>query len=222
MGAVIDVDEVRGRLDGVRSRIEATGRDVTVVAVTKGFGIDAVEAAVAVGLRDVGENQAQQLVAKAEHERLPPGVRWHFLGPVQRNKVGRLAPHVHLWHALDRPEAGQAIARHRPGAAVLVQVNVSGAANRPGCTWDEAPALVDDLRAVGLDVRGLMAVASKDLDRARDEFGRLAALRGELGLAELSMGMSGDLEVALEAGATIVRLGTVLFGPRPSAAGGGA
>ena len=213
----MDATDVRARLDGVRARIRASGRDdgsVTVVAVTKGFGADAVAAAVELGLPDVGENQAQSLLAKVEAG-VPDGLRWHFLGPVQRNKVGRLAPHVHLWHALDRVDAGHAIARHRPGAAVLVQVNVSGATNRPGCTWDEAAALVDGLRSDGLEVRGLMAVASRDVERARDELGRLAGLRSALGLAELSMGMSDDLEVALEAGATIVRLGTALFGPRP-------
>jgi pyridoxal phosphate enzyme (YggS family) len=213
------VEDVRRRLDEVRARIAACGRDdgsVTIVAVTKGFGVEAVEAAAAVGLFDVGENQAQQLVAKAESGRVPAGVRWHFLGPVQRNKVGKLAPHVHLWQAVDRREAGESIARHRPAARVLVQVNVSGAANRPGCTWSDAPGLVEGLRGVGLDVQGLMGVASRG-DAARDELGRLAGLRTELGLAELSMGMSDDLEVALEAGATIVRLGTALFGPRPTA-----
>jgi uncharacterized pyridoxal phosphate-containing UPF0001 family protein len=158
------VDDVARRLDQVRARIAACGRDdgsVTVVAVTKGFGVEAVEAAAAAGLPDVGENQAQQLVAKVGTGRVPDGVRWHFLGPVQRNKVGRLAPLVHLWQAVDRVEAGAAIARHQPGGRVLVQVNVSGAANRPGCGWDEAPGLVAGLRSQGLDVRGLMAVASK-------------------------------------------------------------
>jgi pyridoxal phosphate enzyme (YggS family) len=213
------VDDVARRLDQVRARIAACGRDdgsVTVVAVTKGFGVEAVEAAAAAGLPDVGENQAQQLLAKAATGRVPDGVRWHFLGPVQRNKVGRLAPFVQLWQAVDRTEAGAAIARHQPGGRVLVQVNVSGAANRPGCGWDEAPGLVAGLRSQALEVRGLMAVASKGA-AAAGELRRLAALRDELGLDELSMGMSDDLEVALEAGATIVRLGTALFGPRPAA-----
>jgi pyridoxal phosphate enzyme (YggS family) len=211
------VTDVRSRLEEVRARLARCGRDdgsVTVVAVTKGFDVGAVEQAVEVGLPDVGENQAQQLLAKVATGRVPEAARWHFLGPVQRNKVGRLAPHVHLWHAVDRLEAGAAIARHRPGALVLVQVNLSGAADRPGCTWAEAPELVAGLQAEGLQVRGLMGVASQG-DAAGGEFAQLAALRSELGLAELSMGMSGDLEVALQAGATIVRLGTALFGPRP-------
>ena len=203
-------------LSAVRARIAATGRDpddVTIVAVTKGFGADAVRAAVDAGLLDVGENQAQQLLAKVD-DGVPAGVRWHFLGPVQRNKVKKLAPHVTLWHGIDRPAAGQELARHRPDAAVLVQVNRAGDPARPGCGWDAAPALVEDLRSRGLAVRGLMGVATRGGD-ARHEFRRLATLRRELGLDELSIGMSGDLEVAVEEGATIVRIGSALFGPRP-------
>ena len=203
-------------LAAVRTRIAATGRDpddVLVVAVTKGFGADAVRAAVDAGLPDVGENQAQQLLAKVEAG-VPSGTRWHFLGPVQRNKVKKLAPHVALWHALDRDAAGAEVARHRPGAAVLVQVNVAGDAARPGCSWADAAGLAGRLRDEGLDVRGLMGVAARG-PGARDQFRRLAALRDELGLRELSMGMSGDLEVAVEEGATIVRIGSALFGPRP-------
>ena len=203
-------------LTEIRARIASTGRDpdsVRIVAVTKGFGVDAVHRAVGAGLVDVGENQAQQLLAKVEAG-APPGVRWHFLGPVQRNKVKGLAPHVVLWHGIDRPAAGAEVARHRPGAAVLVQVNVSGNDDRPGCRWDDAAPLVEELRALGLEVRGLMGVASRG-DGAREQFRRLAVLRDDLGLAELSMGMSGDLEVAVEEGATIVRIGSALFGPRP-------
>lgn len=203
-------------LTSVRSRIASAGRDpdqITIVAVTKGFGVDVVRAAAAAGLHDVGENQAQQLLAKVA-DGVPVETRWHFLGPVQRNKVKKLSPHVTLWHGIDRAVAGAEVARHRPGAAVLVQVNVSGHDARPGCSWEAAGPLVDRLRDEGLDVRGLMGVASPG-DGARAEFRRLAALRDDLGLDELSMGMSGDLEVAVEEGATILRIGSALFGPRP-------
>ena len=203
-------------LTAVRSRIASTGRDpddVTIVAVAKGFGADAVHRAVAAGLRDVGENQAQELLAKVD-QGVPTETRWHFLGAVQRNKVRKLAPHVTLWHGIDRDAAGEELARHRPAAPVLVQVNLSGDPARPGCRWADAGGLVDRLRATGLSVRGLMGVATRGGD-ARAEFRRLAALRDELGLDELSMGMSGDLEVAVEEGATIVRVGAALFGPRP-------
>lgn len=207
---------VAANLEGARRRMrdaagEAADR-VRVVAVTKGFGADAVDAARRAGLVDVGENYAPELLGKWVE-----GLRWHFLGAVQRNKVKALAPKVDLWQGLDRPAAGAEIARRAPGAAVLVQVNLAGDPHRNGCSFAEAPGLVDTLRGDGLDVRGLMGVAPEGPPDtvARPLFRRLAGLAHELGLAEVSMGMTADLEVAVQEGATMVRLGTALFGPRP-------
>ena len=210
-------EDLGERVARVRQRVASAAgtRPVTVVAVTKGFGPGTVRAARAAGLDDLGESYGQELVAKASAG--GEGCRWHYLGAVQRRKVRTLAPLVHLWQSVDRAAAGAEIARHAPGARVLVQVNVTGREGRHGCSWDAAPALVDELRAVGLDVRGLMAVA--DQDEPRPQFRRLAELARRLGLEELSMGMSGDFEVALEEGSTMVRVGRVLFGPRPAAAG---
>jgi hypothetical protein len=209
--------EVAARLAEVRGRIAGAGGDpgaVTVVAVTKGFGPEAVVAATGAGLWDIGENYAQELLAKASQA--PDGVRWHFLGPVQRNKVAGLAPHVALWQGLDRPAAGEAIARRSPGARVLLQVNVSGEATKAGCPPEDAPGLLDELRRLPLEVAGLMAVgAAGKPEEARAGFRALALLARRTGLRELSMGMSGDLEVAVEEGATMVRIGRSLFGPRP-------
>ena len=206
---------VAAKLDLARQRIRsAGGTDVRIVAVTKGFGPDAVAAALQAGLTDLGENYADELAAKWEE-----GPRWHFLGAVQRNKVRALADKVDLWQGIDREAAGREIAKRAPGAHVLVQVNLSGDPRRNGCTFADAPALVERLRAVGLDVQGVMGVApagSADApEAARQPFRRLAALAASLGLPEVSMGMTGDLEVAVQEGATIVRLGTALFGPRP-------
>ena len=204
----------------VRERIAARGRDpqdVRIVAMTKGFGTDAVTAAVAAGLVDCGENYAQALLAKVGE--VPDATRWHFLGPVQRNKVKALAPHVAVWQGIDREAAVTAVARRQPGADVLVQVNLSSAPQRPGVSWDDAGALVDVARAAGLAVCGLMGVASPDLETARQEFRRLAALARAVEVDELSMGMSGDLEVAVDEGATMVRIGTALFGARPGSPG---
>ena len=208
--------DVTATLAAVRERIASTGRapdDVRIVAVTKGFGPEAVDAAIAAGVVDCGENFAQALVEKAGTA--PAALRWHFLGPVQRNKVKALAPHVSLWHGIDREPAGAEVARRQPGAAVLVQVNLTGAHDRPGCSWTEVGALVARLRLLDLEVRGLMGVASRDPVEARAQFRRLAKAADDLGLPEVSMGMSGDLEVAVEEGATIVRIGTALFGARP-------
>jgi PLP dependent protein len=209
--------EVAARLAEVRGRIARAGGDpeiVKVVAVTKGFGPEAVVAATRAGLWDIGENYAQELLAKAAEVRA--GVRWHFLGPVQRNKVAGLAPLVALWHGLDRTAAGEAVARRAPGARVLVQVNVSGEDAKAGCRQEDAPGLVATLRKLDLDVAGLMAVGpTGTAEQARAGFRAVAALARDLQLTELSMGMSGDLEVAVEEGATMVRIGRSLFGPRP-------
>jgi hypothetical protein len=211
---------VAGNLARVRERLSAAGGDPTgieVVAVTKGFGPEEVEAAARAGLTELGENYAQELVGKASAA--PAEVRWHFLGPVQRNKVALLAPHVHLWQGVDRLPAGQAIARRQPGARVLVQVNVTGEPGKHGCQPAAATELVGQLRDLDLDVRGLMAVGpAGDAELARPGFRTLATLASDLGLTELSMGMSDDLEVAVQEGATMVRIGRALFGPRPQPA----
>ena len=214
--------EVADRLAQVRARIRDAGGspdEVRVVAVTKGFGPDAVEAAVGAGLHDVGESYAQELEDKAarlDGTATGDQCRWHYLGRVQRNKVRRLAPSVHLWHAVDRAEAGHEIARRSaPPARVLVQVNVSDEPGKHGCTFDDAPSLVHTLGTFGLDVRGLMAVGpTGPPESARDGFRRLAKLADELGLPERSMGMTDDLEVAVQEGTTMVRVGRALFGSR--------
>ncbi|HZA00374.1 MAG TPA: YggS family pyridoxal phosphate-dependent enzyme [Acidimicrobiales bacterium] len=218
--------EVRDRLAAVRERIEKAGGDpgaVRVVAVTKGFGVDAVRAAVDAGLADIGESYAQEMVAKAAELRgQDPAATpsWHFVGRLQRNKVRKVAPHVALWHSVDRLPLGAEIARLAPRAAVLVQVNTSGEPTKAGCPPEATPGLVDGLVAAGLDVRGLMTIApAGPPEAARPSFRALSELAQRLGLRELSMGMSDDLEVAVEEGATIVRVGRDLFGPRPDPRG---
>ena len=215
-GAVTD-EVLASRLEDVRDRVAGAGGDpdgVRIVAVTKGFGPETVDAAVAAGLADVGENYAQELVAKAAATESEP--QWHFLGPVQRNKVGRLAPLVTAWHGIDRVAAADAVAAARPGVEVLVQVNVTGDAGRPGCSPDEVDTLVHHCRTRPVALTGLMAVGpAGDPARTRDCFRWLARRARRLGLRELSMGMSDDFEVAVEEGATTLRLGRILFGPRP-------
>jgi uncharacterized pyridoxal phosphate-containing UPF0001 family protein len=211
--------EVADRVAAVRERIARAGGDpgrVRVVAVTKGFGLDAVRAALAAGVDDVGENYAVELLAKAEATAAwPQRPRWHFLGAVQRNKVRKLAGFVELWQSVARVEEGLEIGRRAPGAAVLVEVDFVGTGGRNGCAPEQAGPLVAALRQAGLDVRGLMTVGPPGSpDATRRAFRGLARLGGDLGLAELSMGMSGDLEIAVEEGATMVRVGQALFGPR--------
>jgi uncharacterized pyridoxal phosphate-containing UPF0001 family protein len=211
-------ESIASRLTDVRRRIEAAGRDpesLRIVAVTKGWTAEIVEIARRVGLPDVGENYAQELLTKAAAA--PQPVRWHFLGPVQRNKVKRLAPLVSSWHGIDRRVAADAVATASPGVEVFVEVNLTGIPGRPGCRPEEVAALVEHCRSRPLEVSGLMTVAPEgDPAGARECFRWLADSARKLGLRGLSMGMSADFEVAAQEGATTLRLGRVLFGPRPS------
>lgn len=191
------------------------GADVDVLAVTKGFGPDAVSAAAAAGLRTIGENYAQELVTKAPTA-AACGMAVHFIGQLQSNKVRQLAGLVDVWETVDRRRLVVEIARRAPGAIVLVQVDATGEQGKGGCPVAEVPGLVDVAREAGLRVAGLMTVGPTDggPEAARPVFRAVRRLTDELGLGTCSMGMSGDLEVAVEEGSTEVRIGTALFGAR--------
>lgn len=211
------------RLATLRERIAAAGGDprrVRVVAVTKGLSCAAARAAAAGGCVDLGENYAGELIEKAgrlRDESADAGVRWHLIGGIQRRRLAALAPHVALYETVDRVEEGVAIARHAPGAAVLVEVETTGLAGRGGVPPGEVPELVDGLVALGLDVQGLMTVAAPgDEEGARRCFATVHSLVTDLGLSEASMGMSDDFELAVAEGSTMVRVGRALFGPRPA------
>jgi pyridoxal phosphate enzyme (YggS family) len=212
----------------IRERIAAAGGDVAavrLVAVTKGLPADAVAAAVQAGVADVGESRPEELAAKADElaERGIAPVRWHCIGRLQRRKVRVAAPLVDLWQSVDRLSLAAEIARHQPGAAVLVQVNVSGAEQQGGCPPARAASVVEGCTDLGLQVRGLMAIgAHGEPEAARPGFRLLRELADRLALPERSMGMSGDLEVAVQEGATMVRVGTALFGAAVRPRGGSA
>jgi len=216
---------VAERVGQVRDRIAAAGGDpaqVRLVAVTKGFGPDAVRSALGAGIEMLGENYADELVAKAEavgpggYPASPFHLEWHFLGPIQRNKLARLAPHVGCYQAVDRLVEAQAIAARAPGARVLIEVDTTGMAQRPGVAPGEVAQLLAQMGALAIEVAGLMTVAPPGGgDPARRAFRTVGRLAGELGLGEVSMGMSDDLELAVAEGATMVRVGRSLFGPRP-------
>jgi pyridoxal phosphate enzyme (YggS family) len=214
---VIRADEVAPRLALVRERIEHAGGDpaaVGVVAVTKGFGPDAIDAAVEAGCTMIGENYAQELLPKLAAATVPlPTV--HFIGRLQSNKVRALAGHIDVWESVDRASLVDEIARRCPGAVVFVQVNVSEEPHKGGCEPADTASLVARARSSGLDVRGLMAVGrTGGPDAARAGFRQLRLLADELGIRDRSMGMSEDLDVAVQEGATLVRVGTALFGMR--------
>jgi pyridoxal phosphate enzyme (YggS family) len=192
--------------------------DVSLVVVTKEVDVDRVREAIDAGVRDFGENRAQELLPKARELGARLGVQWHFIGRLQRNKVSSLAPYVTLWHSIDRVELGESVATHAPNARVLVQVNVGAEPQKGGCAPDQMPRVVDELQQRGLQVEGLMTVPPAGID-PRPCFAELRNLAEAQGLRTLSMGMSGDFEQAIEEGATIVRIGSAVFGPRPGATG---
>jgi pyridoxal phosphate enzyme (YggS family) len=215
------VSDVAARVDAVRARLHAAatraGRDparVALIGATKTVPAARIADALDAGLLDVGENRAQELLAKAptlaEHD---PAPRWHFLGPLQRNKVAGLARWVSCWQSVDRAELGETIARHAPAARVLVEVNLAGEPQKAGCPPADTLPLVERLRAQGLTVAGLMAVPPHG-DDPRPWFAALAALAATAELPELSMGMTDDFETAIEEGATMIRVGRALFGDR--------
>jgi PLP dependent protein len=202
---------VQERVAGAAARAGRPASAVRLVVVTKGVAPPVMQAALDAGASDLGENRAQELLAKAPELSTEP--TWHFIGRLQRNKVAALAPLVDLWQSVDRIELGRAIAGRAPGAAVLAEVNVADDPAKAGVAPEDAPALVDGLRSVGLSVGGLMTIPAAGRD-PRPAFAALKQLAERLGLAEVSMGMSDDFEVAVEEGATIVRVGRAIFGPR--------
>lgn len=220
------------RLEQVRADIaRRAGHPVTIVAVTKGFGPDAVRAAHAAGLADVGENKVQEAVEKQQELGAGSrelGIRWHLIGHLQRNKAKLVPGRFAMVQSVDSLElATELNKRATEPLPVLVQVNVAGEAQKSGCTVAEAPALARQIAALGqLRLEGLMTLApfTDDEDVQRRTFRGLRVLRDTikeeegLWLPTLSMGMSGDYATAVAEGATVIRLGTVLFGPREGTA----
>lgn len=215
-------DTVRANLARVRDQVADAGGDpdaITVVAVTKGFGADVPLAALGAGLVDLGENYAQELQHKAEAvDDAGPGQapRWHFIGRLQSNKVRLVADRVSCWQSVDRGSLVKELASRAPGARIYVQVNASGEDQKGGATPAATPDLVARARDAGLTVEGLMTVGVFGDEAATERaFTTVADLADRVGVPGRSMGMSGDLEAAVRAGTTMIRVGTALFGQRP-------
>ncbi|HEY3086326.1 MAG TPA: YggS family pyridoxal phosphate-dependent enzyme [Candidatus Dormibacteraeota bacterium] len=210
---------VAENLRAVRARIEAAGRnpdEITIVAVTKAFGPDVCRQATDAGLKDLGENRVQEAVRKMNEVE---GARWHLIGHLQTNKVRMTAGRFVLLQSIDSRRVAEAVAAVDSAQAVLIEVNVAREKQKTGVDAAEAPGLIDVVAEM-LDLQGLMAMgpASGDPTPAFEELRRLredAQQRLGRALPILSMGMSGDFEAAVKAGSTMLRLGQVLFGPRP-------
>jgi PLP dependent protein len=215
---MIDAGLVRERLAVVEARIEAAGGSgVDVLAVTKGFGADAIDAAVAAGCGRIGENYAQELLDKLRlvgPSTARPEI--HFIGRLQSNKVRVLSGVVDVYESVDRASLVEAIARRDNGARVLVQVDTTGDPGKGGCPVADVVSLVGAAVEAGLRVDGLMTVGPTEggPEASRPGFRVVRQLTTQMGLGVCSMGMTGDLEVAVEEGSTQVRVGTALFGWR--------
>lgn len=224
------MSSIAERVAGVRARIDAAaravGRDpaaITIVAATKTRTVSEIDAVVAAGISDLGENRVQDWLAKRDAVE-GQDLRWHLLGALQRNKVSKVVGAVHLVHGLTDLKVAEAIDRRARTIgvvqAVLLEVNTSRQATKAGVSLDEAPAAARRIAALeGLRLAGYFTVASMtDPEACFERLARLRELlRPELPQAiELSMGMSDDLEAGIAHGATLVRPGTALFGARPA------
>ncbi|MGO8691195.1 MAG: YggS family pyridoxal phosphate-dependent enzyme [Thermoguttaceae bacterium] len=220
-----NLGRVRARMAAAAARAGRDPATVRLLTVTKYVGPEAIRAVVEAGCRDLGESRPQQLWDRAATLG-GLSIRWHMIGHLQRNKVRRTVPLVDMIHSVDSPrliaELDDAAGQCGRRLPILLEVNISGEAAKDGLAAAAVEPLLPQLAGYGhLEVRGLMCMAGLegDLDAARREFAALRSLRDQLAkncpagvlLAELSMGMSGDFEAAIEEGATIVRVGSALF-----------
>jgi PLP dependent protein len=199
-----DAARIRANYERIR---EEVGDAVTVVAATKYADLGTMELLADAGVEVVGENRAQDLAEK--HARFGDAFRWHFIGHLQSRKVKDVAALCELVHSLDSTSAAK-----RLTIPALVEVNLAGEETKSGVGPDELPGFLEEARSLGVEVRGLMTMPplAEDPERSRPHFRRLRELAEAHGLADLSMGTSQDFRVAVEEGATLVRVGAVLFG----------
>jgi len=213
-------EEVMERVASAASRVGRDAEEITVVAVSKTKTTDDVLAIYELGHRDFGENRAKEMAQKTNW--LPDDVRWHFVGPLQSNKASLVRPDTHLLHSMDRRSLAKSWLKG-PGLPppVLVQVNIGDETQKSGVAPRDVPSTVTWLEDMGIEVVGLMALppAPDEPEDSRGNFVEMRRLREGLGaqhprVIELSMGMTDDYEVAIEEGASIIRVGRAIFGPR--------
>ncbi|GMU63398.1 MAG: YggS family pyridoxal phosphate enzyme [Myxococcaceae bacterium] len=226
---MITKDELAANLSAVESRIAAAcakvGRPrqtVTLVAVSKKHPPELIRLAWELGHLDFGENYAQELRDKAQALSDCAGLRWHAIGPVQPKNAKYLAKSAHVFHALERLEVAQELSKRRTGGALpcLIEVNVAEEATKAGLAPDSVAPFLAQVRALpNLDVVGLTAMPPfvDDPETNRPHFLATARLATSLGLSQLSMGTTSDFEAAVACGATLIRVGTAIFGERPAA-----
>jgi pyridoxal phosphate enzyme (YggS family) len=213
-------EQVVARVAAAAARAGRDPASVTLVAVSKAKPVSDIEAVYRLGHRDFGENRAQEMAEKAAQ--LPGDIRWHFIGALQTNKARLIRPLTHLLHSMDRESLAGAWAKGSGlPPPVLLQVNTGREPQKSGVLPEDAGTTLGRVLSLGIEVRGLMAIPplSDDPEDQRPHFALLRNLRDHLArehpdVAELSMGMSDDFEVAVEEGSSIIRVGRAIFGER--------
>jgi hypothetical protein len=216
--------EVRARIERAATVASRDPKSITLVAVSKTKDAAAITEAYEAGQRAFGENYAQELAAKSLSLKHLDQIEWHFIGHLQSNKAKVIATHAHVVHTIDSSSLARELGRRvqlleRPPLPVLIEVNVANEPQKHGATAVELGDVIEAVqREKGLALRGVMTIPPDDVDQAKSIFETLVSLRNLHGganvLPELSMGMSQDFEIAIAAGATIVRVGTAIFGER--------
>jgi len=220
MSVAENLARVRERIAAACARVGRDPNGVELIAVSKLQPSALIREAYDAGQRAFGENYAQELRDKAAELSGLKGLRWHAIGPLQTNKAKYVAKSAHVFHALDRLDVAEELSKRRDGGALrcFLQVNLGAEDSKSGVAAQDVPALLEQVRGLPkLEVVGLMALPplAGGAEGARPYFRQLRALAESLKLQELSIGTTGDFEVAIEEGATCVRVGTALFGERP-------
>lgn len=213
-------DEVVERIEAAAARSGRDPSDITLVAISKSKPVSDIRDLYESGHRDFGENRAQEMADKAAV--LPGDIRWHFVGALQTNKTRLVRPITHLLHSMDRESLASSWAKGiGPAPPVLIQVNTGSEPQKAGAGYDEVASLLEALLELGVEVRGLMAIPplSADAEQMRPHFRALRRMRDRLlelhsQIRELSMGMTDDFEIAIEEGASLIRVGRAIFGDR--------
>ena len=209
------IEEIKERAQQLSElvRTKSDGNAI-LLPVTKGFGAREVLAMLEVGLPKIGESYAQEILEKRKMI-TDNRIAWHMIGRVQRNKVRKLSETVDLWHSVDRKELITEISKYKKNSKILIQVSLNDRYQQGGCSPENVPDLIEFASDKGMNVEGLMTIGvDQDIDATKNVFAELGKLSQTIGLKEISMGMSNDFEIAIDYGATILRVGRSIFGER--------
>ena len=209
------IDEVKERAQKLAEVVKTkSDGNAILLPVTKGFGAREVQAMLEVGLTKIGESYAQEILEKRKMI-TDNRIAWHMIGRVQRNKVRKLSETVDLWHSVDRKELITEISKCKKNSKILIQVSLNDRHKQGGCSAENVPDLIEFASDKGINVEGLMTIGvDQDIDATKNVFAELGKLSEKMGLKEISMGMSNDFEIAIDYGATILRVGRSIFGER--------